>query len=190
MDYIEYIQIFITLVLGLAFTNIITSYAIIIRNASRIKFYWPYFPISIGLLIFIVNDFWTGFERSKFLTIGSGLELKISFVIALITPLSYTITAELLHPKVDKDDTFDLEQIVQSGRKSAYILGTLNTIYTIISAFFITQIGSDIPAQLIRLLILTILLVGIFIKNELVQKCVAVLFFLMALAWFLFENNI
>lgn len=41
-----------------------------------------------------------------------------------------------------------------------------------------------------RIIILIILLIGVFSKQELIQKCVAVLFFLMAIAWFLSENTI
>src|SRR5882724_512314 len=100
MDYIEYVQIFISLVYGLAFTRIIISYAVIIRNYNSINFYWPYFPISLGLLIFVINDFWTGFGRNQFLAIGGGLDQKMAFVAALVTPISYTIVAELLYPKI------------------------------------------------------------------------------------------
>jgi hypothetical protein len=189
MDYIEYIQIFISLVLGLAFAKIITSYAVIIRNASRVKFYWPYFPLSIGLLIFVINDFWTGFERSNFLTIGSGLDMKISFVTALITPLSYTMVAELLYPKANEDKIFDLRDILEA-RKTAYILGAFNSSYTFVSALLYGQVSVATSAQLIRLSILTIFIIGIFNKNELVQKWISVLFFLMAIAWFSFENTI
>ncbi len=190
MDYIEYIQIFISLVLGMAFTRIITSYAVIIKNANRLRFYWPYFPFSMGLLIFVINDFWTGFERSKFLTIGTGFDLKLSFVNALISPLCYTILAELLHPKASEDKTVDMQQIVVTGRKTAYVLGALNTVYAIIISLLFAQISTTISAQLIRPIILTVFIVGIFSKNELVQKCIAVIFFLLAIAWFLFENTI
>ena len=170
MNYIEYIQIFISLVLGLAFTRIITSYAVIIKNAKRIKFYWPYFPISLGLLLFVINDFWTGFERSKLLTIGSGLELKLTFVLALIAPLSYTI------------------RDITAARKTAYFLGAFNVSYTFIRSLSM-QASTAISAQSMRLIMFTIFTIGVFSKNELIQKCIAVLFFLIAIAWFLFENT-
>jgi len=189
MQYIEYIQIFLTLVLGLALTRIIKSYANIIKNAHHIKFYWPYFAYSFGLLMFVISDFWTGFERSTTLTVGSGLDLKLRFVLALITPVSYTLIAELMTPKITDEKILDLKEMTAVGRKTAFIIGVINIVITILNSLLLSFSTSTVWAQFVRLSVLVFFIIGIFSKNEIVQKIIAVLFFLASVAWFLLASG-
>jgi len=93
MNPFDYLTILVSIVLGLAMTNVLTRLAIVVSARERVDFYWP--PIAWAMWIFFISiqHWWAAWSTHHvrewtFLTFCTGLldPIILFFLSALVLP--------------------------------------------------------------------------------------------------------
>src|SRR5258706_10251098 len=92
----EYITVFISIILGLGVTQILTGIADLVHQNERVKVYWPHILWIFLVLILHVQEWWVTFElrnidqwRFSFFFFLLPFPLVLFFFTPLLFPLCF-----------------------------------------------------------------------------------------------------
>jgi hypothetical protein len=104
VDAFEYLSVLISIVLGLALTQLLTSAARLIQSRSRVKAYWPALLWAGSLLVILVQSWWAMFEFRD----HAPWTLP-EFALVLAHPTLLFFMAVLLLPDSEREGVIDLK---------------------------------------------------------------------------------
>lgn len=104
MDAFGYLSVLLSIVLGLALTQLLTGAGRLLKASERVK---PYAPALIWMAILfmvIVQSWWTLFSLRKYdeWTI-------LAFVVVLLHPVLLYVMVELMTPEIERGEEIDLK---------------------------------------------------------------------------------
>jgi hypothetical protein len=111
----DYLTILISIVLGLAITNVLTHLALVMQSRERVNFYWP--PIAQALLLFLicVQHWWAQWSWRTERTPSFG-----GFWLQLMTPVLLFLATALALPDREENGVLDLQSWYFRNRKWFY----------------------------------------------------------------------
>jgi hypothetical protein len=112
MSAFDYLTVLISIVLGLAITNVLTRLALVMQSRERVNFYWP--PIAWALWIFFISvqHWWSqwSWRYSRAPTFGG-------FWLQLLTPVLLFLISALALPDREENGKLDLQDWYFHNRK-------------------------------------------------------------------------
>ena len=103
MDAFSYLSVLLSLILGLAITQLLQGLGALMRARGRVRMYWPVVALSVTLLISFVQTWWAMF----------GLRHRqqwtfLAFSVVLLQTVFGYLQAALLSPEVPPEGEVDL----------------------------------------------------------------------------------
>ena len=116
----EYVTVFISIILGLGVTQILTGIADLVHQSERVKVYWPHLVWIVIVLVLYVQEWYITFELRTF----TAWRLPV-LLFALLYPIVLFITARLLFPFGLSDDTVDLKKFYYRNYRKIFLFGSI-----------------------------------------------------------------
>lgn len=123
----EYITVFISIILGLGVTQILTGIADLVHQNDRVKLYWPHLVWIVLVLVLHVQEWYITFELRTF----TAWRLPV-FLFVLLYPIVLFITARLLFPFGLNDDTIDLKEFYFKNYRKIFLFGAILALLSIL----------------------------------------------------------
>ena len=164
----EYITVFISIILGLGVTQILTGIADLVHQNERVKLYWPHLVWIVLVLILHVQEWYITFELRTF----TAWRLPV-FLFVLLYPIVLFITARLLFPFGLNEDTIDLKEFYFKNYRKIFLFGAILALLSILDNLIMRPY---LPEDLIgpSLVLISLSTLAIFkISNPFFHKLVA-----------------
>ena len=116
----EYVTVFISIILGLGVTQILTGIADLVHQSNRVKVYWPHLVWVLLVLVLHVQEWYITFELRTF----TAWRLPV-FLFVLLYPIVLFITARLLFPFGLSDEKIDLEEFYYNNYRKIFLFGAI-----------------------------------------------------------------
>ena len=105
MDAFEYLSVLLSIVLGLALTNLLTGIARLVQLRAQARLYWPALVWAASLLLIIVQSWWAMFDVRD----HAGWTL-LKFAVLLVHPTLLYFMCVLILPDPEREGTLDLRR--------------------------------------------------------------------------------
>jgi hypothetical protein len=164
----EYITVFISIILGLGVTQILTGIADLVHQSDRVKVYWPHLVWVLLVLILHVQEWYITFELRTF----TAWRLPV-FLFVLLYPVVLFITARLLFPFGLNDEIIDLREFYYKNYRKIFLFGAILALISLLDNFIMrAYLPEDLLGPSLVLLLLSPL--AMFkISSPIVHKTVA-----------------
>jgi len=164
----EYITVFISIILGLGVTQILTGIADLVHQSDRVKVYWPHLVWVLLVLILHVQEWYITFELRTF----NAWRLPV-FLFVLLYPIVLFITARLLFPFGLSEESIDLQEFYYKNYRKIFLFGAILAFISILDNLIMRPyLLEDLVGPSLVLILLSPL--ALFkISNPLVHKTVA-----------------
>src|SRR5260370_32767676 len=130
----EYVTVFISIILGLGVTQILTGIADLVHQNERVKIYWPHLVWVLIVLILQVQEWYITFERRTF----EAWRLPI-FLFVLLYPTVLFILARLLFPFSYSEGAIDLRKFYYSNYRRIFLFGAILAILSLLDNFILRK---------------------------------------------------
>lgn len=169
MDAFSYLSVLLSIILGLAITQVLQGYRAVLLARGRVRLSWPVFIWSLLILLFAAQAWWASFglrERTHW--------DFLSFAVILLQMILLYMLAALVFPDVEKSGTVDL--IEHSNKYRMAFFGFL-------IAMLVTSISKDVilnhrlPSTLnlaFHLFLMVLAIAGMLGKGHKLQLAVAI----------------
>ena len=165
----EYVTVFISIILGLGVTQIVTGIADLVHQKEKVKLYWPHLVWVLLVLILHVQEWYITFELRTF----KAWRLPV-FLFVLLYPIVLFITARLLFPFGLNDDSIDLKEFYYKNYRKIFLFGAVLAFLSILDNFIMrSYLPQDLIGPSLVLIVLSWLAIG-KISKGIVHKLVAV----------------
>src|SRR5882757_1941558 len=155
----EYITVFISIILGLGVTQILTGIADLVHQNERVKIYWPHILWIFLVLILHVQEWWVTFELRKVDQWRFPLYLFV-----LLYPVVLFILARLLFPFGFNEGVIDLKKFYFENYRRIFLFGSMLPLLSILDNLMLRDFAAlDILAQSVVLLALSMMAI---LKNS------------------------
>ena len=179
MDAFSYLSVLLSIILGLAITQILQGFRDLMQVRSRLRLYWPSLLWAILLLVICVQEWWAMFGWRDFRPWTFG-----GFSMMLAQTVATYLAAALVLPDVRGDEPIDLR---------AYYYANHRWLFASFGMVVVISIGKDLvmtgslPAPLsnfiAQLVFIIIALVATLSARERVHKVIAPLATILFLAY-------
>jgi len=116
----EYVTVFISIILGLGVTQILTGIADLVHQSGRVKVYWPHLVWVLLVLILHVLEWYITFELRTF----NAWRFPV-FLFVLLYPIVLFITARLLFPFGLSDEMIDLKEFYYKNYRKIFLFASI-----------------------------------------------------------------
>jgi hypothetical protein len=123
----EYVTVFISIILGLGVTQILTGIADLVHQNQRVKIYWPHLVWILLALIMHVQEWWVTFELRTY----GPWRLPI-FLFVLLYPVVLFILARLLFPFGFSEGEIDLEKFYFENYRRIFLFVAILALLSIL----------------------------------------------------------
>jgi hypothetical protein len=165
----EYVSVFISIILGLGVTQILTGIADLVHQNDRVKIYWPHLLWILLVLVLHVQEWWVTFELRNL----EKWRLPL-FLFVLLYPVILFILARLLFPFGFNEGTIDLKKFYFENYRRIFLFGAILAFLSIIDNLLLRDYAAqDIMAQSTVLILLSLMAI-IKNSNAWLHKSVAV----------------
>lgn len=174
----DYLLVLLSIVYGIALTQLLAGLGKLVRARAHARIYWPSLVWAVTLLAIIVQGWWWTFSLRTVPLWHFG-----SFLMVLVQPALMSLLATLVLPDVDFDGSIDLRTRFFDQRQWFFGLGMLVPLTSIANA--IVLLGR-IPraGDLLALLVFFIVaLTGFLFRSETVHKVLAPLAAILTIAY-------
>ena len=155
----EYITVFISIILGLGVTQILTGIADLVHQNERVKVYWPHIVWIFLVLILHVQEWWVTFELRSIHQWRFPL-----FLFVLLYPVVLFILARLLFPFGFNEGVIDLKKFYFENYRRIFLFGAILAFLSIIDNLLLRDYAAqDIIAQSTVLVLLSLMAI---VKNS------------------------
>jgi len=118
MDEFSYLSVLISVILGLAVTQILKGFRGILLSRTRIRIYWPVIAWAVLLLLVCVQSWWAMFELRHYQPWTFG-----AFAVVLLQTILTYMLAGLVFPDFFGEETVDLRESFYAHRVWFFALG-------------------------------------------------------------------
>jgi len=127
MDAFSYLSVLLSLILGLAITQILQGFRDLMQTRSRLRPYWPSLLWAILLLVICVQEWWAmfGWRTYQHWTFPG-------FSLMLAQTVGTYLIAALVLPDVRGDEPIDLRAYYYANHRWFFALGALTVAMSII----------------------------------------------------------
>jgi hypothetical protein len=168
MDAFSYLSVLLSIVLGLAVTQLLGGFAAIIRARSRVKMYWPALVQMAVVFLLSLQIWWALFalhERVRW--------TFAAFLIVLLQPVTVYLMAAFITPDIPPQGEVDLRE--QYFRETRWFFGTIIVALLASLSKSLILAGSlpgntDLAGHAI---FAAVALTGFFSRNDTVHKIIA-----------------
>ncbi len=155
----EYITVFISIILGLGVTQILTGIADLVHQNERVKIYWPHVVWIFLVLILHVQEWYVTFELRTLDKWRFPL-----FLFLLLYPVVLFIMARLLFPFGFNEGVIDLRKFYFENYRRIFLFGSMLPFLSILDNLILRDYAwLDILAQFVVLLALSMMAI---LKNS------------------------
>ncbi len=155
----EYVTVFISIILGLGVTQILTGIADLIHQNNRVKLYWPHVIWIFLVLVLHVQEWWVTFELRSF----EKWRLPL-FLFILLYPVVLFILARLLFPFGFNEGGIDLKKFYYENYRKIFLFGAMLAFLSILDTLFIRDFDAKgLTAQTAVLILLSLMAI---LKNS------------------------
>jgi len=105
MDEFRYLSVLISVILGLAVTQILKGFRGILRSRTRIRIYWPVIAWAVLLLLICVQSWWAMFELRHYQPWTFA-----AFAVVLLQTIVTYMLAGLVFPDLFGEGIVDLRE--------------------------------------------------------------------------------
>lgn len=174
-----YLVVFVSLVLALGVTRILTGLGQLLQATRRhrdIRLYWVHLLWIATVLLMVINYWWTVFQLQ-------GLEewYFFQFLALLLAPVLFYLLAVLLFPQPGRlEDAFDFRSYFYGQHRAFFLflsgIAMLNFVYSYSGVFEVG--GPQSPVELLSMTFtLAVMLGGAITDNEIYHGALAVVSF-------------
>ncbi len=154
MDAFSYLSVLISIILGLAITQILQGFRDLMQARSRLRLYWPSLLWAILLLVICVQEWWAMFGwRDYPRWTFPGFSLMLAQTIATY------LAAALVLPDVHGDDPIDLRSYYYANHRWFFAMGAIAVSVSILKDWFLSghppEPLSNFVSQLVFIAILS-----------------------------------
>ncbi len=179
----EYVTVFISIILGLGVTQILTGIADLVHQNERVKIYWPHLVWIFLVLVLHVQEWWVIYQLRSF----EKWRLPV-FLFILLYPVVLFVLARLLFPFGFSEGTIDLKKFYFENYRRIFLFGAMLALLSILDNLFIRNyVAEDLIGPsivLVLLLSIAILKKSTPLLHQLVAMFMfALLLFSIALEW-------
>lgn len=169
MSAFDYLSVLISIILGLAITQILQGFRDLMQARSRLTLYWPSVLWAILLLVICVQEWWAMFSwRDHPSWTFVGFSMMLAQVVG-----TYLIAALVL-PDVSGDEPLDLRAYYYANHRWFFTLGVLTVVASIAKDRVLTGAWPRPPLNLaMELVLIVIFAVGAVATREQVHKALA-----------------
>lgn len=132
MDQFSYLSVLLSIILGLAITQVLKGFRGMVLTRSRIRFYWPTVVWSCTLLLMFVQSWWAMFYMRNV----TGWTFPTFGIVILQTILEYMLGAIVL-PDFFGTELIDLRQHYYAHRRLFFGLIVLVLAISLLKSFVI-----------------------------------------------------
>ena len=166
----EYITVFISIILGLGVTQILTGIADLVHQNERVKIYWPHLLWVIIVLVLHVQEWYVTFELRSLAQWRFPL-----FLFVLLYPVVLFILARLLFPFGLNEGSIDLKKFYFENYRRIFLFGTLLALLSLADNLLLREYAIiDLFAQGFVLVVLSVMAI-VKNSNPLLHKGIAIL---------------
>jgi hypothetical protein len=173
MDAFSYLSVLLSIVLGLAVTQLLSGFAALVHARKRIAMYWPVAVQMASVLLISVQVWWSmfGMRSVQHWTFAD-------FLIVLAQSIAVYLMAAFITPELAGDDRIDLREAY--FREARWFFGSslAAVAISLIKNFMLAgrmQSGVDLAGHVA---FATLSVGGLFSRSDLVHKLIAPLSFL------------
>lgn len=130
----EYITVFISIILGLGVTQILTGIADMVHQYNRVKTYWPHTIWVLLVLVMHVQEWYITFELRSY----DQWRLPV-FLFVLLYPVILFILARLLFPFGLSEGVIDLKKFYFDNYRRIFLFGSMLAVLSILDNLIIRQ---------------------------------------------------
>jgi hypothetical protein len=166
MSAFDYLSVLISIILGLAITQILQGFRDLMQARTRLTPYWPSVLWAILLLVICIQEWWAmfawrGYQAWTFL----GFSLVIAQVVG-----TYLIAALVL-PDVAGDEPLDLRAYYYANHRWFFTLGVLTVAASIAKDRMLTGAWPSPPLNLVLELVMIVIFgAGALVTSERIHK--------------------
>lgn len=180
----EYVTVFISIILGLGVTQIVTGVADLVHQKEKVKVYWPHLVWIILVLILHVQEWYITFELRTF----NAWRLPV-FLFVLLYPIVLFVTARLLFPFGLSEDSIDLKEFYYKNYRKIFLFGAILALLSILDNLIMRPyLPEDLIGPSLVLVMLSSLAIG-KISKPAVHKIVAVFMLAMLIITIVIQWN-
>jgi hypothetical protein len=155
----EYVTVFISIILGLGVTQILTGIADLVHQNERVKIYWPHLLWVFLVLVLHVQEWWVTFQLRNY----GPWRLPV-FLFILLYPVVLFILARLLFPFGFNEGVIDLKKFYFKNYRRIFLFGAILAFLSLLDNLLIRNYATE---DLIGPGIVLVLLSGVAIlKNS------------------------
>ncbi|HEX3676167.1 MAG TPA: hypothetical protein VHU79_02045 [Sphingomicrobium sp.] len=168
MDAFSYLSILLSIILGLAITQVLQGYRALLLARGRVKLSAPVLIWSVLILLFAAQAWWASFDLRE----RTHWDF-LSFAVILLQMVLLYMLAALVFPDIEPGGSLDLAE--HSGKYRRAFYGFLIAmLVTSVAKTLITAHRLPSPANLgFHLLLMTFAIAGIFGKSHRLQVAIA-----------------
>ena len=169
MDAFSYLSVLLSIILGLAITQILQGFRDLMQARSRLRLYWPSLVWAILLLVICVQEWWAmfGLRDYKPWTFAG-------FSMVLAQTIGTYLAAALVLPDVRGDEPIDLRAHYYANHRWFFAMGALIVVISISKELVM---AGKLPSPLLdfyaQLVFIAIAATGALTAREGVHKLLA-----------------
>ncbi len=149
----EYVTVFISIILGLGVTQILTGIADLVHQNERVKVYWPHLVWILLVLVLHVQEWWVTFQLRSL----EKWRLPL-FLFVLLYPVVLFILARLLFPFGFNEGVIDLKKFYFENYRRIFLFGTMLPFLSLLDNLLLRDYEfQDLIAQSVVLLLLSVM---------------------------------
>jgi hypothetical protein len=168
MDAFSYLSVLLSIVLGLAVTQLLSGFAALVHARGRISMYWPV-PVQMAATLLITVQVWWamfGLREMRQWTFAA-------FLIVLAQAIAVYLMAAFITPEVGRDDRIDLRGAY--FREARWFFGSILAALAISLAKNLMlagrlQTGFDLAGHGV---FAAVALAGLVFRNDTIHKLIA-----------------
>ncbi|MGN6790514.1 MAG: hypothetical protein ACTHJP_13430 [Rhodanobacteraceae bacterium] len=107
MDAFSYLSVLISIIVGLAVTQVLQGFRALMLARSRVRVYWPALVWAVLILVIAVQEWWAMFGLSQR---PAALWTFLDFSLVLLQTVPLYLLAGLALPDVDRERELDLRE--------------------------------------------------------------------------------
>jgi hypothetical protein len=175
MDEFSYLSVLLSVILGLAVTQILKGFRGLLLSRTRIQIYWPVIAWAALLLLVCFQHWWSMF----------GLRNRhewtfVQFAMVLLNVIFIYMMAGLVFPDLFGDEVVDLKENFYAHRGWFFGIGFGMIVVSVCKEVVLDHRLPNTTNLAFQAIFAAILLIGAFTRNELYHKtllvCGSVLF--------------
>jgi hypothetical protein len=149
----EYVTVFISIILGLGVTQILTGIADLVHQNERVKVYWPHLVWILLVLVLHVQEWWVTFQLRSL----EKWRLPL-FLFVLLYPVVLFILARLLFPFGFNEGVIDLKKFYFENYRRIFLFGTMLPFLSLLDNLLLRDYEfQDLIAQSVVLVLLSVM---------------------------------